>query len=180
MRFDKTDKIIVSRQNAIWVYFSVYDDNDNGTIIDFIKNRKDQSYLEIAKELHHWSGETGVGKKIQYVSNSSEGQYAPLKIQGLFNRCTDLTSHTFLLRRGLNPSFLQSPRFSSRIFQDAFDNVVFPHFKQGTVRGLELRNEDMHLFVKGSEKTFWRSNVFEGDTRLFIAESPIDAMSYQA
>jgi len=179
MHLDRVDKIIVSRRNGIWIYFSVYDDNDNGTIIDFVKNRTDQSYLEIAQTLHDWSGEPSVINKIRRVSCDNKSSYEPLRIHRIFNRCATLIRHRYLQKRGIQPSFLKSSRFFGRIFQDDFGNAVFPHFKQRLVCGLELRNQDIDLFIKGSEKSFWRSNVFKDDTTLFIAESPIDAMSYE-
>ena len=46
------DKIIVKTdQGGHGVYFSVRDDNDNGTIIDFVKRRKGFSLGQIRKEL---------------------------------------------------------------------------------------------------------------------------------
>jgi len=45
------DKIIISRRSGIWVYFSVSDDHDNGTIIDFAQNRTHKAIAEIGREL---------------------------------------------------------------------------------------------------------------------------------
>ena len=55
MRKD-SDKIIVSRKGANWVYFSVMDDRDNGSIIDFIQYRTDQDLKTIGVELNTWLG----------------------------------------------------------------------------------------------------------------------------
>ena len=50
------DKIIVSKQDGNWIYFSVYDDHDNGTIIDFLRKRTNKSLFEIGQELQVWIG----------------------------------------------------------------------------------------------------------------------------
>jgi len=39
MRHANGDKIIIARQGPHWVYFSVRDDTDHGTILDFVKHR---------------------------------------------------------------------------------------------------------------------------------------------
>jgi len=40
MRHPDGDKIVIARNDTsgAWVYFSVRDDRDNGTIIDFLQN----------------------------------------------------------------------------------------------------------------------------------------------
>ncbi|NQZ75043.1 MAG: toprim domain-containing protein [Ekhidna sp.] len=179
MSLDKADKIIISKKDGIWVYFSVYEDGDHGTIIDFIKNRTDKSVYTIGQELQSWLAPEKILPDLS-VSKSHESVYDPERLHHLFNQCTEVNHYSYLSMRGLTPSLLQSPRFSGRVLQDHFRNVVFPHFKEGRVCGLELKNEHLHLFIRGSEKTFWRSNYFKDDTTLLIAESPIDAMSYQA
>jgi len=40
MRHPNGDKIIIARQAENWVYFSVRDDDDNGSIIDFVMRRQ--------------------------------------------------------------------------------------------------------------------------------------------
>ena len=40
MRHPDGDKIVIARnEGRTWIYFSVRDDRDNGTIIDFVQNR---------------------------------------------------------------------------------------------------------------------------------------------
>ena len=41
MRHGNGDKIVIARgHDAHWIYFSVRDDTDNGTIVDFVQHRK--------------------------------------------------------------------------------------------------------------------------------------------
>ena len=60
----------------------------------------------------------------------------------------------------------------------AYGNVAFPHYNGKDICGLELKNADKALFVRGSEKTFWRSNCKQGDDTLVIGEAVIDVVSY--
>ena len=174
---DKSDKVIISKKNGIWVYFSVYDDSDNGTIIDFIKNRTDRSIQEIGMELQKWSG-LNLPIPQQNSPFLNEKCYKSERIEKLFNHCRIAYKNDYLKGRGLSHQVLHSPRFCGRVFQDDFKNAVFPHFKEGKICGLELKGKGISLFVRGSEKTLWRSNHLMEDDRLIITETPIDAMSY--
>lgn len=177
MGLDNRDKIIISKRNGKWVYFSVHDDQDNGTIIDFVIKRTGKSIFEVGQELSSWTAQSVV------LDNSikvEEQQPDPKRIQRLFSYCSILRNHPYLNERGLKEEVLNSSRFNKRIYTDRFNNVVFPHFKNHQVCGLELKNKNIGLFVKGSEKTLWRSNVFRSDHTLALSETPIDAISYQA
>ncbi len=180
MRKGNEDKIIISRQNGNWVYFSVYDDNDNGTIIDFAKNRTNKSLFEIGRELQVWiGGNINLPEPTRYVSDVQEKQPDPRRIRRLFNYCSPAYDHEYLNSRGITAETLTSPRFSRRVFQDRFRNAVFPHFKGKQICGLELKGKNADFFVRGSEKTLWRSNTRRNDDTLIISETPIDALSYQ-
>ena len=51
------DKVVIKRNpNGHYVYFSVHDDRDNGTIVDFVKNKKGLSLGQARKELRPWVG----------------------------------------------------------------------------------------------------------------------------
>jgi hypothetical protein len=96
-----------------------------------------------------------------------------------FNRkCLCLRHYHYLRSRGITGVLLASERFMGRIFKDRYHNAVFPHFNADGVCGLELKSADKNFFAKGSEKTFWRSNMTHTDTTLVIGEAVIDALSY--
>jgi len=42
--------------NSHYVYFSVHDDADNGTVIDFAQKRKGLNLGQVRKELRSWVG----------------------------------------------------------------------------------------------------------------------------
>ena len=58
MRHPKGDKIMIKRdaRSGHYVYFSVRDDRDNGTIIDFVQRRQHMSIGAVRKELRPWMG----------------------------------------------------------------------------------------------------------------------------
>ncbi|MFY0689067.1 MAG: DUF3991 and TOPRIM domain-containing protein [Cyclobacteriaceae bacterium] len=180
MRLDGSDKVIISKRNGIWIYFSVYDDQDNGTILDFIKNRTNKHLFEIAKELRGWlGGKSSLEIEGNYIEHLEEKKFEPERIERLFNYYTLAAEHEYLISRGISQDVIVSQRFYGRIFQDRYGNAVFPHFKDGQVCGLELRGKNTGLFVRGSEKTLWRSNAQNADDTIVISETPIDALSYQ-
>jgi hypothetical protein len=86
--------------------------------------------------------------------------------------------HSYLEGRGITPAVLQSARFAECIFFDRYGNAAFPHFDERGVCGLELKNVDKALFVRGSRKTLWRSRSRAGDSALVISEAVIDALSH--
>ena len=63
MRHPNGDKIIVTRNaaNEHYVYFSVRDERDHGTIVDFIERRKSLNLGQVRKELRPWVGRTSSG-----------------------------------------------------------------------------------------------------------------------
>ena len=57
MRNASGDKVIIKRnQNGHYVYFSVHDDRDNGTIVDFVQVRDKCSLGIVRKQLRPWLG----------------------------------------------------------------------------------------------------------------------------
>lgn len=170
-----SDKVIISRKHGMWVYFSVSDDQDSGTIVDFVANRSNKTMPEIAQLLSDWSG---LGAPAPYYK-VDEPTYDVQRVQKIFSKCSPAYHHPYLESRGIRSDLLNSSRFRGRIFVDRFRNAVFPHYENKQVCGLELKNSDRGLLVKGSKKTFWRSNTLASDTNIIITEAVIDALSYQ-
>lgn len=174
------DKIIISRRNNVWVYFSVSDDNDNGTIINFIENRTRKSLAEIGGELHGWLRcVDALPKPKNYMEAVEEQEYDLLRVEGIFGKCRAVKKHAYLESRGITTEVLTSPRFIGRVYEDHYNNVAFPHYNaDNKVCGLELKSKDRAIFVRGSEKTLWRSNYLKNDNTLVIGEAVIDVLSY--
>ncbi len=170
------DKIIVSRKGGIWVYFSVVNDQDSGTIIDFVANRTGSSMADIGKRLADWSGITVHHRQLPIAQSPT---HDPSRVKTIFAKCKPITKSEYLESRGLTEQLLRSKRFAGRIYEDSYRNLAFPHFRNREICGLELKNANRGMLVRGSQKTFWRSNASHSDDTLVIAESVIDALSYQ-
>lgn len=173
------DKIIISKRGSVWVYFSPVDDTDNGTIINFVQNRTGKTLPEIGEELQSWiGGGVSLPQAKSYVREVEEQEYDPARVAKIFKKCRAVKNHAYLEGRGLSRAILSSPRFAGRIYADRYGNMAFPHYNGKDICGLELKNADKALFVRGSEKTFWRSNCKQGDDTLIIGEAVIDVVSH--
>lgn len=174
------DKIIVSKKAANWVYFSVHDDRDNGTIVDFIEKRTNKSLPEIGRELAAWSGGAGA-LPVYSLPDVQEQVYDAGRIRRAFQWMKPTTAHPYLIgERKIPADVLADSCFVGRIFQDRYGNAVFPHQNGQGVCGLELKNTDKGVFMRGSEKALWLGNINPADTVLTLAEAAIDALSHFA
>lgn len=184
MRNPLTDDKLVIRRDADghWIYFSVLDGADNGTIIDFLQRRDGRALGAIRQELRSWSG--------QYPLATSLPQYEPpgeiqrrnrAAVLEAFRRARFVDNHTYLNSRGIRPETLQSDRFKGTWLEDEHGNVIFPH-RDGpaltAVCGWEKKNRGFTGFASGGVKTIWISRARRGDNKLVFVEGAIDALSY--
>lgn len=180
MRHANGDKIIVSKKGANWVYFSVSNDTDNGTIVDFIANRTAKTLPDIGRELAAWSGGAGA-LPVYSLPDVQEQVYDRTRITKAFRWMKPAGEHPYLLNeRKIPADVLTHPRFAGRIYQDRYGNVVFAHQDAQGVCGLELKNTDKGVFMRGSEKALWLGNINPADTVLTLAEAAIDSLSHFA
>lgn len=174
------DKIIVSKKGANWVYFSVSNDADNGTVIDFIGNRTAKTLPEIGKELATWTGGAGA-LPVYALPDVQEQVYDRARIIKAFGWMKPAPAHPYLINeRKIPADIVNHPRFAGRVFQDRYGNAVFPHEDGQGVCGLELKNTDKGVFMRGSEKALWLGNIDPADTVLTLGEGAIDALSHFA
>ena len=179
MRRD-ADKIVIKRDaDGHYVYFSVRDDRDHGTIIDFLQGRTGKSLGEVRKELRLWTGRPVSGfPGYPALEKTAKDR---LKVETEYSRMQEAARHPYLEReRRIPADLLASPRFAGRIRIDARRNAVFPHVDNEGLCGYELKNWNFTGFASGGEKGLWLSHAEEDDNRLVFAESAIDALSYAA
>jgi hypothetical protein len=171
------DKIIIKRNtNGHFVYFSVRDDGDNGTIIDFVQRRSRANLGTVRKLLRPWIGKD-VAPLPQFPTLEKTGKDR-LRIETEFVRMAPAIESPYLESRGLPRGLLQLPRFADRIRIDGRGNVVFPHFDLEGLCGYEIKNQNFTGFASGGEKGLWISNEKPDDASLVISESAIDALSH--
>lgn len=184
MRHSTGDKIIIARGlDKHWIYFSIRDEADNGSIIDFIQNRKGLSLGEVRKKLRPWIGQGSPPKRPPvrfYVQNVALSSKNLAKVIAAYNCMQAIARHPYLEGRGIPAAVLEDPRFEGRILIDKRCNAIFPHWNRSGICGYEIKNQGFTGFSSGGEKGLWVSRAGDPDSRLVIAESAIDALSHAA
>lgn len=184
MRHANGDKVVIARSGAgHWIYFSVQDDRDNGTIIDFVQKRTGGDLGTVRQTLRPW-----VGSHPTPLRRPEPGRFAAklepsnqdiAAVQAAFAACEPGPS-LYLERRGLNKAVQGGERVTGTIFTDKRRNTVFPHWNRAGLSGFELKNTGFTGFAKGGEKGLWHSRIRPGDDTAVFAETAIDALSYFA
>jgi 5S rRNA maturation endonuclease (ribonuclease M5) len=189
LRHDNGDKIVVATDtDGHGVYFSIIDEADNGTIIDFVQNRSNLRLGGVRKELRDWRNEPRaqtsrfIPRDKPQAINSDR-----LSVIKAISGFKVAQKHDYLEKRGIKQSILTSDRFIGTVAVDNRGNAIFPHSDGDGLTGFTVKNENFTGFSKGGTKALWRSQprdsdcaprTSEADRRLVIVESAIDAMSY--
>ncbi len=152
MRHVNGDKIIVKiDHDRHYVYFSVRDDSDNGSIIDFVQKRGGGSLGAVRQMLRPWIGKrTSAPSLFPELIPTTKDR---MEIERLFRMMEDAPRHSYLEKARCVPlDVLSSPRFLGRIKRDKRGNAIFPHFDLEGLCGYEIKNEGYTGFSKGGEK----------------------------
>jgi hypothetical protein len=171
------DKIVVKRNgNSHYVFFSVRDDSDNGTIIDFLQRRQNLSLGAVRQILRPWIGRPATPAQLSRLEPTSLDR---MGVESTYRCMANASRHPYLEHeRHLPASLLLSPRFAGRVRIDRGGNAVFPHFDAAGLCGYEIKNHGFTGFAAGGEKGLWFSHARPDDRRLVMAESAIDALSH--
>lgn len=183
MRHADGDKIIIARNdaNGHWIYFSIRDDRDNGTVIDFLQNRGGGSLGEIRKTLRAWSGSPRPAVQVSaFVRELLPVSRDRAAVLAEWERARICLSLPYLTGRGLGPDILTLPRFSGCVRVDRRNNALFAHYDKDGLCGYELKNKNFTGFAPGGIKGLWFSKAFPTDRQLVLTESAIDGLSYHA
>jgi hypothetical protein len=174
------DKIVVRKdRDGHWTYFSVRDDRDHGTIIDFVQRRGHHTSLgSVREELRSWLGTPRpLPEMLELPRPSPRGQQRP--VAEVFESARVTSTCDYLAERGLRPETLSDLRFADSWRVDRRGNVLFAHRDEsGALTGFEVKNRGFTGFAAGGTKTAWQSRAFPGDQKLIITESAIDALSH--
>src|ERR1035437_2817980 len=129
MRHGNGDKVIISRRGKNWVYFSVHDDKDNGTIVDFIQRRTAKGIGEIGQELQEWiGGGASLPDSQTYAQDVEEQKHDRPRVTAIFGKARPVTAHPYLVEeRKIPAAVMEEARFKGRTYQDHYGNVMFPH-----------------------------------------------------
>src|SRR5277367_6195601 len=152
------DKVIIKRgMDGHYVYFSVRDDRDNGSIIDFCQRRGGGSLGVVRKELRPWIGQPPV--PVPSFPALPKTEKDRMKVEAVYARMQDAVSgHPYLEReRALPGALLALDRFAGRVRIDNRGNAVFPHFDAEGLSGYEIKNSGFTGFASGGTKALWLS-----------------------
>ena len=171
------DKIVVKRNsNGHYVFFSLRDDGDNGTLIDFLQRRQNLSLGGVRQALRPWIGRPAILPQFPKREPTSSDR---MHVEGEYRRMANAQRNPYLEdQRCVPAAVLLSPRFAGRMRIDGRGNTVFPHFDAMGWCGYEVNNRGFTGFAAGGKKGLWFSHTHRGDRRLVLAESAIDALSY--
>lgn len=159
------------------VYYSVRDDKDNGTIIDFVQKRQGLNLGQARKELRRWIGK-GPRERPEIQPQPKPEPTTRDRAEQLrgLAACEQVAGqHKYLQSRGISPRTLD--HFKERVFTDPRGNAIFPHYDQAGVSGLEIKNREFTGFSKGGEKGLWFHGPKDPE-RIIVCESAIDCMSH--
>jgi len=173
------DKIVVKRNgNGHYVFFSVRDDDDHGTLIDFLQRRQNLSLGAVRQILRPWIGRPAASPQFPRLEPTSLNR---MRVEGAYRRMANAQRFPYLEHeRGVPAAVLLAPRFAGRLRIDSRGNTVFPHFDTAGLCGYEIKNCGFTGFAAGGRKGLWLSHTRRDDRRLILAESAIDALSYAA
>jgi hypothetical protein len=175
------DKIIVSRgaRDGHWIYFSVRDARDQGTIVDFVQRRAGGTLGDVRRALAPWLGPARPSIAPELYSHSVAPRTVDRALVArVFEGARPVVSSAYLNARGVRPAILCSDRFAGTFREDARGNVLFPHRDSAGFAGFESKNHGWTSFSPGGVRALWCSNCFADDTRLVLVESAIDALSF--
>ena len=172
------DKIVVKRnRNGHDVFFSVRDDRDHGTVIDFLQRRQNLSLGAIRQILRPWIGRPAAA--LPFFPKLEPTGPDRMRVESEYGCMTTALRHPYLEReRCLPAALLGAPRFAGRVRIDGHGNAVFPHFDTAGLCGYEIKNRGFTGFACGGKKGLWVSHIRPGDRRLVLTESALDALSH--
>jgi Toprim-like/Protein of unknown function (DUF3991) len=174
------DKVIIKRgMDGHYVYFSVRNDRDNGSIIDWVQHRnRGMSLGAVRKELRPWIGQSPV--PVPSFAPLHKTEKDRMRVEAAYARMKDaVDGHPYLEReRAIPRALLGLDRFAGRVRIDDRSNAVFPHFDAQGLCGYELKNIGFTGFASGGSKGLWLSQEMPDDNRLIFSESAIDSLSF--
>jgi hypothetical protein len=191
------DKIIIinPRDSQNQGYFNPNQDNDKGTLIQFVTNRlgwlfpQDQSQStpwNVNQVLHQWLNmpfrERLYQSKVLLPSKHGDKVESALFNKSLLKPLKDLR---WLQSRGISKATIESPLFRNCIRECKIKghvNTAFPYRASagGEIIGAELRNQSFKGHMTGSRKSMgiWFSELIPDCQRIVICESALDCLSH--
>lgn len=182
------DKLIVAvGDDGHWVYFSVFNPTDNGTIIDFVQRRQGGTLGQVRRTLRPWLGSSGAVADprvdpARYSSILSRVSRDLLSVRARFEGMAPISpTNQYLVGTRRIPAWLLGlPAVAETIRVDERGNVCFAHHNEDGLCGYEIKNAGFTGFASGGIKGLWSVSV-EAPVRVLVAsETALDGLSYLA
>ncbi len=182
------ERILVAKApNGHFIYASVHDHSDSGTIIDFCQKRGGGTLGHVRRQLRPWIG--AAPDPLRTTKSSSSRTKTHLEavrtdfdaVRVAFEAMSPIEGENVYLTRtrGIPVSTYGHPRFRGRLRTDGRGNVIFPHIQSGgQLTGYEIKNEGWTGFASGGAKRLFCSGIAPDDRELVVCESGIDLLSY--
>src|SRR5260370_23259359 len=169
------DKSVVKRHgNGHYVFFSLRDDSDNGTLIDFLQRRQNLSLGAVRQVLRPWIGRPATPPQFPALEPSSPNR---IRVECAYRRMANAHRYAYLEHERCVPAaVLLSPRFAGRMRIDSHGNTVFPHFDAAGLCGYEIKNCGFSGFAAGGQNGLWCSPSPRDDRARCLAVSAVDAL----
>ena len=177
------DKVVIAtNQNGHGIYFSVYHEQDNGTIIDFVQKRVSKNLGEVRKELRKWltpSPSFSYGPRATRDDKPIPSTKDRQRVIAEYSKTYCAMAENYLTRhRGIDLEILRDARFANIIRTDQKKNNIFPHFDREGLSGFEVKNVGFTGFSAGGCKGLWYTRNIQTASQVLIVESAIDALSH--
>lgn len=189
------DKIIIvnPQSTSNQGYFNPHDNNDKGTLINFIKNRLGSIFphqngkteaANINAVLYKYQNLSMPEKNLLKADIKNLVQQYSLKEFLIPDGLSELKDSSYLHYRGIQSQTINDALFKEKIFNvkvSDYNNIGFPYYNaNGDIVGFEIRNKQFKHVIEGSDRSvgIWHSNIPETLEAAVLTESPIDALSY--
>ncbi len=145
------DKIVVKRNgNGHYVFFSVRDDDDHGTLIDFLQRRQNLSLGAVRQILRPWIGRPAASPQFPRLEPTSPNR---MRVEGAYRRMANAQRFPYLEHeRGVPAAVLLAPRLAGRLRIDSRGNTVFPHFDAAGLCDTRSRTVDLPALPPGAKR----------------------------
>ena len=171
------DKIVVKRNgNGHYVFFSVRDDSDNGTVIDFLQRRQNLSLGAVRQILRPWVGRPATSPQFPKLEPARPDR---MHVESEYRRMAKAQRSSVSGARALSAGggALIAAVCGPHADRPLRQHCVSSFRCRGVVR---LRDQEPRIYrlCRGGEKGLWFSHTKSRDRHVVLAESAIDALSY--
>lgn len=176
------DKIIVATDQADGhgIYFSVGDESDCGSVIDFAQKRIGGNLGQVRKELRGWMPEAArPSPRRKALQERPERPQAVTRdraqLLARFAALTPYSGRYLTATRKVDQAVIEA--FGVR--QDGYGNACFVHRDAQGVSGWETKNKGFTGFSEGGNRGLFLARPDDASvTRIVVAEASIDLMSW--